>query len=80
TDGGFSVFLRDFPISSLTSVEYRSGTYSSSTWNTYSPDFIEGYCGVRRFKTHTVSNEVHDTDGGFSVFLRDFPISSLTSV
>lgn len=42
--------------------------------------FIEGYCGGRRFKTHTNSNEVHDTEGGHSVFLKDFPITELTTV
>lgn len=38
TNGGNCLFLKDFPISSITTVEYRSGTYSSPTWNTYSPD------------------------------------------
>jgi hypothetical protein len=46
----------------------------------YVTDFIEGYCGGRRFKRGTVSNETHDTDNIHNVFLRNFPIASLTSV
>lgn len=42
--------------------------------------FAEGFCGGRRFMSHTVSNEMHDTNGGNNVFLKDFPITALSSV
>ena len=46
----------------------------------YVTDFIEGYCGGRRFAQATVTNEMHDTDNIHNVFLRNYPIVSLSAV
>ena len=46
----------------------------------YITDFIEGYCGGRRFARSTVTNEMHDTDNIHNVFLRNYPIVSLSAV
>ena len=43
-------------------------------------DFIENYCGGRRFKETTYTNEEYDQPEGDKVFLRNWPVSSLTSV
>lgn len=37
---GRNVFLHQFPVTALSAVEYRSGTWDSPTWNTY---FAGGY-------------------------------------
>ncbi len=43
-DGGKSkLFLNQFPVTALTTVEYRSGTPSNPTWNTYDADSYEQY-------------------------------------
>jgi hypothetical protein len=43
-------------------------------------DFIEGYCGGRRFLSTTHSNEVHDTENVHNIFLNHYPITSLSAV
>ena len=42
-------------------------------------DFIEHYCN-RRFKLTTYTNEVYDGNGSDKLLLRQYPISSFTSV
>ena len=44
----------------------------------YITDFIENYCGKRRFKETTYTNEEYDLPDGIFLFLRQFPISTLT--
>lgn len=43
-------------------------------------DFIEGYCGGRRFKETTYTAEMYDSDRQFKIFLKNFPVTTLTSV
>lgn len=46
----------------------------------YVTDFVEGYCGGRRFLRSTISNEVHDTNNVHNIFLKNYPVISLTTV
>ncbi len=43
-------------------------------------DFIESFCGRRRFLSSTYSNEIYDSRNGRCVFLNNYPVSSLTAV
>jgi uncharacterized phiE125 gp8 family phage protein len=45
----------------------------------YSTDFIEGLCG-RRFLSTTYTNEVYDAKGTSRVFLKNYPITTLSAV
>jgi len=40
---------------------------------------VENYCN-REFTSQTVSNEIHDGDGEKDLFLRNFPVASITQV
>ncbi len=48
--------------------------------------FIEGYCGNRRFLNQTYTHEIYDaennrgTKGGSCIFLHQFPITALTTL
>lgn len=44
-------------------------------------DYIEKFCGGRRFLRGTISNEAYDTDEGQSkIFLKQLPVASLSAV
>lgn len=43
-------------------------------------DFIENFCGARRFLSTTYSNEVYDSRRGRCIFLNQFPVTNLATV
>lgn len=43
-------------------------------------DFIESFCGARRFLRTTYTGEIYDSKPGRCIFLNNFPITSLTAV
>ncbi len=43
-------------------------------------DFIERFCGKRRFLRTTYTNEIYDSPRGRCLFLNNFPVSALTIV
>lgn len=49
-------------------------------------DYIEGFCGERRFLSTTYTNEVYDSMGGRSeiggsiIFLNQFPVTAVTKI
>lgn len=50
-NGGDKIFFEQYPVTTLTSVKYRSGTPSTPVWNTYSADsyMLYGSAGYLRF-------------------------------
>ena len=46
----------------------------------YVTDYIESLCGGRRFKEATYTNEVYDNPDGNNLFLRQYPIQSVSVV
>lgn len=46
----------------------------------YATDAIEGFCGNRRFKRTTYTNELYDADGQRDLLLRQWPASAVSAV
>lgn len=43
-------------------------------------DWIESYCGGRRFKSTAYSNKIFDSKGGDALFLPQYPISTVSAL
>lgn len=58
-EGRKKLFLRQRPVNSITSVEYRSGTPSSPVWNTYNADSYLKYLDEGYIHFYGLLPEVH---------------------
>ncbi len=83
-----TVTLVSYALTTLAKVKLSLGIDSATT--TYDDvlntlingvtDFIENYCGSRRFLSTTYTNEIHDSVRGRSQFFTNFPVTTLTTV